>query len=138
MPMVRLVYFSRATRPMSMQDIQNILNVARSNNDNQGICGMLGYERNCFLQVLEGERNSVNELYLQIADDPRHDGVEIISYEYINAPEFGNWQMGFVAASDTFYTLLNEVGVSGFDPALFSPEQALGFLQRLSRLNQPD
>lgn len=138
MTMVRLVYFSRATRPISMLDIHNILEVARTHNEQLGVCGMLGYERDCFLQVLEGERSCVNELYLLIADDPRHSEVEIISYDYIDEPLFGNWQMGFVAVSDDFYKLLEDIGASRFDPSLFTPSQALQFLHGLSLLSQPD
>lgn len=138
MKQIRLVYFSRATRPMSLQDIRNILMTARENNLGQGICGMLSYEQHFFLQALEGERSAVNELYLEIAEDPRHDGVTILSYEEIDAPVFGLWQMGFAPASDNFYELLNSVGVSRFDPNLFSTSQAFDFLQRLSALQSDD
>ncbi|MGB1091421.1 MAG: BLUF domain-containing protein [Oceanobacter sp.] len=132
MKLVRLVYFSQSTQTMSLQDIHNILEVARENNQGQGICGMLSYEQQFFLQALEGERSAVNELYLDIADDPRHDSIEILSYEEIEKPVFGDWQMGFAPASERFYNLLNEVGASRFDPASFSPEQALTFLKQLS------
>jgi len=132
------VYFSKATRPMSLQDIQNILATARDNNQGQGICGMLSYEQSYFLQVLEGERAVVNELYLEIAEDPRHDYIEILSYEEIEAPVFGNWQMGFAPASDKFYELLSSVGLSRFEPAQFSPQQAFEFLHGLSQLQSSE
>jgi len=123
---------------MSLQDIQNILATARDNNQGQGICGMLSYEQSYFLQALEGERAVVNELYLEIAEDPRHDYIEILSYEEIDEPVFGNWQMGFAPASDKFYELLSSVGLSRFEPAQFSPQQAFEFLHGLSQLQSSE
>mgnify|MGYP000002885847 FL=1 len=131
--LIRLTYLSRATRDMNLQDIQNILTVARDNNQSIDICGMLCYDQRYFLQTLEGERDEVNELFLDIADDPRHDDVVIVGYEYIDATTFGAWDMGFAPASDEFYQLLNEVGQNTFDPREFSPEQAVTFLSKLSK-----
>ena len=130
---IRLIYFSRATRDMSLQDIQDILGTARENNGNLNICGMLCYEQQYFLQALEGDREAVNELYLDIADDPRHDEAVIIAYEEITAPSFKEWNMGFAPASDHFYTLLNEVGMNTFLPAQLTASQATNFLLKLSQ-----
>ncbi|MAS24634.1 MAG: blue light sensor protein [Oceanospirillaceae bacterium] len=129
---VRLVYYSLATRDMSLLDVQQILDVARPNNDSLHICGMLCYEQRYFLQALEGERADVNELYLSIAEDARHDEVVIISYQEIDEPMFNEWQMGFAPASDHFYSLLSELGQNSFDPSELTAEQALKLLQRLS------
>jgi len=131
--LIRLTYLSRATRDMSLQDIQDILTVARDNNQGINICGMLCYDQRYFLQTLEGDREQVNELFLDIADDPRHDDVIIVGYEYIDATTFGSWDMGFAPASDEFYRLLNEVGQNAFDPSEFTPEQAVSFLTKLAQ-----
>lgn len=131
--LIRLTYLSKATRDMSLQDIQDILTVARDNNQSLEICGMLCYDQRYFLQTLEGPRDDVNELFHDISDDPRHDDVVIIGYEYIDATTFGSWNMGFAPASDAFYKLLNEVGQNNFDPRAFTPEQAVNFLTLLSQ-----
>ena len=130
--LVRLVYYSVATRDMSLLDVQQILDVARPNNDSLHICGMLCYEQRYFLQALEGEREAVNELYLSIADDARHDEIVIISYDVIEQPVFTEWQMRFAPASDHFYRLLSELGQNRFDPSALTQQQALTLLQRLS------
>lgn len=134
--LIRLTYLSKATRDMSLQDIQDILTVARDNNQGLEICGMLCYDQRYFLQTLEGPRDDVNALFLEISDDPRHDDVVIIGYEYIDTTTFGSWNMGFAPASDDFYKLLNDVGQNTFEPRAFSPEQAVTFLSRLSKQNQ--
>ena len=131
-PMIRLVYFSRTLRDMSLDDIQSILNTARENNANLDVCGMLCYESRWFLQVLEGERNTVCELFLDIADDPRHDEIEIVSFDYIEAPAFADWRMGYAAESSTFSAALAECGVSEFEPPALSAEVSLQLLTHLS------
>lgn len=134
--LIRLTYLSKATRDMNMQDIQDILTVARDNNQGLEICGKLCYDQRYFLQTLEGPRDDVNELFLEIADDPRHDDVVIISYEYIDATTFSSWDMGFAPATDAFYKLLNDVGQNTFDPRALTPEQAVSFLSGLSEQHQ--
>ena len=132
MKIVRLVYYSRATRDMSLSDLRSILQTARNNNDDLEICGMLCYENRFFLQVLEGDREAVNELYLDIADDPRHDCITIISYQEKDSVNFGKWQMGYAAGSDDFYNLLRANGQVEFDPAAMSPQQAESFLEKMA------
>ena len=49
MKLVRLVYYSHASREMSLSDLKSILDTARRNNQAEGICGMLSYEQQYFL-----------------------------------------------------------------------------------------
>lgn len=132
MTIVRLVYYSRASKEMSLADLKNILNTARDNNGSMDICGMLCYDQQYFLQTLEGEREAVNELYLDIADDARHDEVTIISYEEIDAPLFSQWQMGYSASAAEFTALLSELGQSSFLPNEMTADQAFTFLKGMS------
>ncbi len=136
MPTVRLLYFSKASRDMSLADLSSILETARQNNQEQNICGMLCYERRYFLQCLEGERSAVNELYLDIADDPRHDEITIVSYEEIPETEFSQWQMGYAGSSAEFNELLSEMGQQAFSPDDLKPELALDFLRHMSGKQQ--
>ena len=132
MKLVRLVYYSRASREMSLSDLKNILGTARDNNDDIDVCGMLCYDQLYFLQALEGDRETVNELYLDIADDPRHDDVVIISYNEITEQIFPNWQMGYAGSSAQFTQLLKELGQVTFSPIDMSAEQAFDFLKQMS------
>lgn len=129
---IRLIYYSRATRDMSLADLKDILETARDNNGGLNICGMLCYDQRYFLQALEGEREAVNELYLDISDDPRHDEVVIISYDEISDPVFPEWQMGYAGSSSEFSELLQELGQSSFSPDEMSGEQAYNFLVKMS------
>lgn len=133
MRQIRLIYFSRATRDMTLADLKSILEIARDNNTGLGICGMLCYENRYFLQALEGERSKVNELYLDIIDDPRHDEAIIVSYEEIQTSMFEDWTMGYAASSAQFASMLQELKQQEFEPADMSHEQALSFLQEMAK-----
>jgi hypothetical protein len=132
--LVRLTYYSRALRAMSLADISDILKTARHNNAELGVCGMLSYASDWFLQALEGPREVVNELFLEIADDPRHQDVIIVSYEEITEPLFADWQMGYVSDAGEVARLLVSLGLERFDPPVMSPAQALAFLRALGEL----
>ena len=52
-----------------------------------------------FIQVLEGGRDEVCDLYNTIVRDPRHEQVRMLIYEEIGERRFGNWTMGQVSIS---------------------------------------
>ncbi len=93
--LVATVYVSSATRPLSGDDILEILQVSRANNEKFGITGMLLYREGNFLQVLEGPAGVVDSLIQKIRRDPRHDGVILMSRRSIKEREFGDWSMAF-------------------------------------------
>lgn len=132
MKLVRLLYYSRASRQMSLSDLKDILGTARDNNNSIDVCGMLCYDQLYFLQALEGDREVVNELYLDIADDPRHGDVVIISYEEVSKQVFPHWQMGYAGSSAQFTQLIKELGQKTFSPVDMTAKQAFDFLDKMS------
>lgn len=132
MSLVRLIYYSTASSALSLTDIKQILLTARENNQKLNVCGMLCYDNQFFLQALEGEREVVSELFVSIADDPRHDEVVIVSYEYIETFSFKNWQMGYAGSNSLLPTLLAKLKLKQFEPSELSPNQCLAILTTLS------
>ena len=130
--MIRLVYCSCSHGELSLIEIQRILEVARSNNADIDVTGMLAYEAPWFLQVLEGDRETVNELYLRIAEDPRHDECVLISYGEAEERLFGGWRMGFAGSSTAFAEALRRTGYDAFDPMQMKSDDALEFLRVLA------
>lgn len=94
--LVRLLYASRAAAPLTDSVVDTILEQSRHNNPQQGITGILCYSGEQFIQVLEGGRDEVCELFNTIVRDPRHAQVRILSYEEIAERGFGGWTMGQV------------------------------------------
>ena len=94
--LVRLLYASRATASFSTAIVDSILEQSRKNNPSQGITGILCFSDDLFIQVLEGGRDEVCELYNKIVRDDRHCDVRILTYEEISERRFGGWTMGQV------------------------------------------
>ena len=94
--LVRLLYASRATAPLDAATIDAILNESGRNNPARGITGILCYGEDMFIQVLEGGRDEVCELFNAIVRDERNSGVRILSFEEISERRFGAWTMGQV------------------------------------------
>ena len=77
--------------------LQDLLQVARRNNQALGVTGMLLFTESTFLQVLEGAPAVVRSLYEKIAKDQRHANVLILAEDSIEQRNFGDWSMGFVS-----------------------------------------
>lgn len=95
----QLIYTSKAVAPFSEGDLQNLLKFARSNNTTVGISGMLLYDGESFLQVLEGPRDTIHLFYAESFKDKRHERVNIVWEGGIEKRDFGDWTMGYVGLS---------------------------------------
>lgn len=92
-----LLYVSRRT--CSDDDVRNIVETSQSRNVQLHITGALVASRNRFAQILEGPRAGVDELMESICRDPRHEGVEVMSYEDVPRRRFPEWTLAYSGAS---------------------------------------
>ena len=95
MGMITLVYVSFATKVMSDEELRDLLQVARENNAELDVTGMLLYRDGFFIQALEGEEETVMSLYNKIKTDPRHRSVLQVYRESVKNRSFEEWSMGF-------------------------------------------
>lgn len=93
--MIRLIYFSSASYDISEEELLEILEVSRTKNKENNITGMLLYLSGNIIQVLEGDKDKVEETYKRIEKDERHHGCIIADDEEIKERSFPNWSMGF-------------------------------------------
>jgi hypothetical protein len=130
--MIRLLYASRAAQALTPQLMEDILLVSRKNNIDLGITGVLCHSGNVFLQVLEGGRGPVNELYNRIAQDPRHNQVTVLHYEEVTERCFAGWTMGQVNVSKVNQSLLLKYSERPeLDPFSVSGAVSMSLLQEL-------
>jgi hypothetical protein len=130
--LVRLLYASRATQPQNVSVYDSILEQSRAHNPQLGITGILCHSDNVFIQVLEGGRDEVCELYNTIARDRRHQEVRILSYEEIRERRFGAWTMGQVNLAKVNPALLLKYGERAeLDPFSCSGAATLSLLDEL-------
>jgi hypothetical protein len=91
----RLIYLSRATGPITEDDLDQILEASRRNNGAVGISGLLLYHDGTFLQCLEGEKPDVLATLSRIHVDKRHRGIRVILDQEEEHRLFPDWEMGF-------------------------------------------
>lgn len=94
--LVRLMYASRAAAAVDQEELVAILKKSKTSNPKVGVTGVLCYSEGTFIQVLEGGRNAVNQLYHRIAADARHHDVTLLNYDEIAERRFAGWSMGQV------------------------------------------
>lgn len=93
--MIQLVYVSSATYDITQDELVTLLEKSREKNARLGITGMLLYANGNFFQVLEGEKDAVEELYHTIQRDERHTDCFMIDESEIDNRNFEDWSMGF-------------------------------------------
>lgn len=91
----QLIYTSRAAKEMSQKDVDAVLDVARRSNQKRGITGFLLYDGDHFVQLLEGDREHVEQVFDKISGDTRHSGVQALIRQQAESRTFSNWSMAY-------------------------------------------
>ena len=94
--LTQLVYVSAACVPFNDEQLDELLAIARRNNGELDVTGVLLYQDGTFFQVLEGAPEAVQALYGKIERDPRHNNVLLLARRMVGERNFGEWRMGFV------------------------------------------
>ena len=130
--LVRLLYASRAAAPVTQDELAHIVKKSKANNGPLGITGVLCYSSGIFMQALEGGRMPVNQLYLRIAADARHEDVTLLGFEEIGERSFVGWSMGQVNLGRLNTSLLLKYSESAvLDPFAMSGRAAMGLFTDL-------
>jgi len=75
--MYTLTHESTATNTVKGAEMEELLEKARSNNQNDDITGYLIYYKGRFLQLLEGDKRKIEALYIKIKKDERHNYITL-------------------------------------------------------------
>jgi len=94
-----IVYVSTAQRLMSEEELLDLLRVARAKNKKNKITGMLLYCQGTFMQVLEGEKSSVELIYQTIELDARHKNIIKLASGTTKKRNFPDWSMAFASVN---------------------------------------
>lgn len=130
--MVRLLYASRVAEALTPEAVDAIVAVSRKDNPSHGITGLLCYSGDIFMQVLEGGRDAVNQLYRSISADPRHRDVVLLQYEEITERRFAGWTMGQVNVARVNPSILLKYSERPLlDPYAVSGQVSMALLEEL-------
>jgi hypothetical protein len=132
--LTRLIYASETSAPLAPAAVQELLDNARRNNERRDITGMLVFNSRHFLQVLEGDRQDLSDLYARLVHDTRHRNLLLLGCEAIGERLFADWDMGFAAVDAVSAALYRRFSVVGrLDPRALTGPAALALLLEFSR-----
>lgn len=130
--LVQLLYASRAADDNDTATVVAILQKARQYNPQAGITGVLCHSHRFFVQLLEGGREQVNQLYARILSDPRHKDVTLLHYVEIKERRYSSWVMGQSNLEKLNQaTLLRYSALPVFDPFTLPGACTLGLIDEL-------
>ncbi len=128
----RLIYASSHDN-VSFETIDEILTVSRSNNARDHISGALIVSDRYFLQVLEGSRAKIAQLFTSIMKDPRHKEIVIVSAHDKVQRLFSEWSMREIMTMSVKDHIMSPYLVEGqFHPTILSEGRVIELCQRLT------
>ncbi len=91
--MLSLIYVSTVTDAFQREGLAALGEQAALANARLGVTGLLVYNGQHFMQLLEGEDAAVDQLLDRIARDERHSGLAVIRRDRRHTRECPNWSM---------------------------------------------
>lgn len=126
----QLVYVSRASPGVGPRDCHDIIRVAHNRNRMLGLTGGLLLLDGHFVQVLEGERQRVQERYAAIARDPRHAAIQLRGQRASDRLRFAGEWMALRHRDELPPGLLEQLGYRPGLPAhLFDAARLVDFVE---------
>jgi len=98
--MYRLIYKSRCAGTVDWNLVNQIIESSEAHNQDDRVTGVLLATKSHFLQVIEGGFEEINNLFLRIARDPRHEDVQLVSFTCVESRLFGGWAMHGIGIFD--------------------------------------
>jgi hypothetical protein len=137
MKMFQLIYASTPTVKFSFGQLKELAESASNSNNKKVITGLLVYGNGHFMQVLEGPQDTINEVYLKIAQDKRHTDLRILDYSSILSKKFNQWGMGSVDFNfnPSLEKITKEIFQSGhFKPYELKPREASDLMNEYAKI----
>lgn len=98
--MYEIVYCSLASQDLNEDDISDILKSAHEFNSKNNITGCLLYHNREFIQILEGDKEKIQDLYSIIYQDDRHKDIIMLAEGEKEERVFNDWSMAYQELKD--------------------------------------
>ena len=132
--LVSMTYASRANPDVSAKDFNEILQQAQQNNAANGITGMLTFNKDYFLQTVEGPRAQINRLLYALIADQRHHDLQLIETRELKHREWAKWSMNYASPTEENAAIYLKYSTTvNFNPYLLNAEAANNLMRELSK-----
>lgn len=98
--LTQLIYRSRSRTSLSPEELNHLGAGSARRNQAQQVNGLLLYDGEYFMQVLEGQDDTVSALFARICKDPRHTDIVLLLRDPIPRTHFGQWRVGTLDVRD--------------------------------------
>ncbi len=133
--LISMTYVSRANSDVSAEDFNEILKQAQENNAANGITGMLTFNKDYFLQTIEGPRAQINRLLYGLIADQRHYDLQLLETREIKHREWAKWSMNYASPTEQNAAVYLKYSTTvNFNPYLLNAEAANNLMRELSSL----
>ncbi|MBT0607296.1 BLUF domain-containing protein [Aequorivita echinoideorum] len=95
-----ICYISNETDQLSENELEALFSFILANNPPRDISGILLHNNGIFLQVLEGEKETLKTLFKSIREDKRHHNILTVLSQKINDRIFKGYKAGFSILKD--------------------------------------
>lgn len=132
--MFALAYASYSTIDAQDLRLEELSQKASLKNARLGITGYLCYDHGVFLQYLEGERQRLLDLMVQIEKDPRHDVINKVALGEQDVRVFPDWNMHYLNRNDLRRVDLEHVlehSLFHMDPKMYGQENIVALITAL-------
>ena len=100
------------TNPLSIGEIHKIGAISSQNNQQMNITGLLVYFEKLFFQIIEGNDPQVDQLFIKIGKDPRHEDIVRLKTDYdIDQRLFPTWSMKTINLDDNVDELVRPIKI---------------------------
>jgi hypothetical protein len=86
-------------KELTEDELSQLLTDIRTRNKAQKVTGLLLYNDGSFIQLIEGERSVIHNLFEKIKKDKRHSNLVLLLEESIKKRAFPDWSMGYFRLS---------------------------------------
>lgn len=119
-------YISTAHTRLRESELEHLLKLCRTRNQQDAVTGVLLYNDGNFMQYLEGPDAALRQTYQRIRVDPLHGNLVELLLEPITERVFTTWAMGFARPTASMLLVLSNarwqhMGVDTTIPAKAPP-----------------
>lgn len=101
MSITYIVYLSYMTKNYTIEEMNELLDSFRRNNEIHDITGLMLYKDGNVIQLIEGKEDDVLKLYNNISNDKTHIHIIKLLHKQAENRMFSDWKMGFVNYNKT-------------------------------------
>ncbi|RFC65079.1 BLUF domain-containing protein [Fulvimarina endophytica] len=99
---MRHITYSSIANGLSREEFRQIVAYSTEHNRKLGVRGVIAFDGRVITQILEGDGETVDDLFKMIRRDPRHEGVVLMTRVDIDESQFASFGMANLSPSEVF------------------------------------